>query len=129
MKQRTKKLHDQTIEDLRRASQEEPSPFIKPGTFVIARGVGAGVHMGTYVGHEGQEIVLNNSRRIWYWEGAASLHGMAAVGVTAPQNCKFSDIVERHHILDGCEILEVTPKAQAILESVPIWQAPGEIAN
>lgn len=43
------------------------------GKKVIIRGDRSGVEFGTLVAQEGQEVTLKNARRIWYWEGAASL--------------------------------------------------------
>ena len=44
------------------------------GKRVIVRCNRAGVFYGTLSEKEGQEVELKDCRRIWYWDGAASLH-------------------------------------------------------
>jgi hypothetical protein len=44
---------------------------------VIVRTYTAGVFMGDLESRTGQEVVLTNARRIWYWSGAASLSQLA----------------------------------------------------
>ena len=41
--------------------------------YVICRTYSAGVFAGYLESRNGQEVVLRNARRIWYWKGAASL--------------------------------------------------------
>ena len=41
--------------------------------YVIVRTYSAGVFAGELESKNGQEVVLRNARRIWYWSGAASL--------------------------------------------------------
>ena len=53
----------------------------KKEKYVIVRTYSAGVHAGTLVSQKGKEVVLMNTRRIWYWKGAASLSEMAVSGV------------------------------------------------
>lgn len=54
---------------------------MKPGTRVLVRTMGAGVHFGELVSREGQEVHLKNSRRLWSWSGALSLSEVASKGV------------------------------------------------
>ena len=44
---------------------------------VIVRGDRSGVFFGTLVGKEGSEVKLANCRRLWYWDGAASISQIA----------------------------------------------------
>ncbi len=94
-------------------------PFI--GKKVIVRTYSAGVHYGTLESREGKEAVLINSRRIWYWDGAASLSQLAVDGTVAPQNCKFPAAVPSILLTEAIEIIETTEKAQASIESVQVW--------
>jgi len=41
--------------------------------YVLVRTQSAGVFAGELESRNGQEVVLLNARRIWYWDGAASL--------------------------------------------------------
>ena len=92
------------------------------GKYVIARTYGAGVFAGELVSRKGQEVVLKNARRLWYWDGAASLSQIAMEGVKKPENCKFPCEVDRVELLQVIEILDVTPAAQANIKAVPVWQ-------
>lgn len=53
----------------------------------------AGVFFGEIEKQEntpaGVIVTIKNCRRIWYWEGAASLSEMANKGVRYPSRCKF----------------------------------------
>jgi len=48
--------------------------------YVIVRTYSAGVFAGTLVSREGREVTLADARRIWYWDGAASLSQLAMEG-------------------------------------------------
>ncbi len=96
-------------------------PVQKPTDRVIVRAV-QGVHYGTVKSRAGSEMVLTNARRIWYWDGAASLSQMAVDGVCAPDNCKFSVRVPEITVLNVCEIIPCSEKAVASLESVKEWK-------
>ena len=54
------------------------------GKYVIVRGDRSGVFAGELVSQEGQKVVLNNCRRLWYWAGAASISQIAMNGVKNP---------------------------------------------
>ena len=43
------------------------------GKYVIVRGDRSGVFAGTLATRDGREVQLTDCRRIWYWEGAASI--------------------------------------------------------
>lgn len=93
------------------------------GKYVIVRTNSAGVFAGTLEAKEGQEVSVTGARRIWYWEGAASLSEMAMLGVSKPKQCKFPAAVDRVILTQAIEILEVTPEARASIEGVPVWTA------
>ena len=60
--------------------------------YVIVRTYSAGVFAGTLIKKEGNEVEMHNARRLWYWDGAASLSQLAEEGVKKPENCKFPQI-------------------------------------
>lgn len=92
------------------------------GKKVIIRGSRSGVFFGTLASKEGQEVELTNCRRLWYWDGAASISQLAADGTVAPENCKFTMYVRKIVILDTIEIIECTPKAIKSIEAVGVWK-------
>jgi hypothetical protein len=91
------------------------------GKHVIVRTYSAGVHAGVLKSREGKEVVLTDARRIWYWDGAASLSQLASDGTSKPQNCKFPIAVPEILLTEAIEIIPTTDKAQASIASVPVW--------
>ena len=92
------------------------------GKKVIIRGDRSGVEFGTLVAHNGQEVTLKNARRIWYWEGAASLSQLAKDGTSKPSKCKFTVSVGIITILDAIEIIPCTDRAIKSIEKVEEWK-------
>lgn len=90
--------------------------------YVIVRTYSAGVFAGELESRKGQEVVLLNARRIWYWAGAASLSQLATDGTSKPSECKFPCEVSRVELLQAIEILDVTEKARESIKGVPVWQ-------
>jgi hypothetical protein len=89
--------------------------------YVIVRTYSAGVFAGELESRNGQEVVLLNARRLWYWEGASSLSELAMLGVSKPLKCKFPCEVDRVELLQSIEILYVTEKARDSIKKVPVW--------
>lgn len=92
------------------------------GTKVIARGDRSGVFFGTLADRNGKEVELLKCRRIWYWDGAASISQLAAEGVKKPKNCKFTMNVESIVITDAIEIIPCTEDAIRSIEEVSVWK-------
>ena len=92
------------------------------GQYVIIRGDRSGVFFGRLAAKEGREVELRDCRRLWYWDGAASISQIAASGVTRPENCKFTVAVESIIITDVIEIIRCVPEAIANIKAVPEWK-------
>jgi len=92
-------------------------------SIVIIRSRNAGVHYGTFVSRKGTEVKLANARRLWYWDGAASLSELAVYGTKKAANCKFSVRAPSIEILDACEVIYCQPEAVKSIEAVPEWKA------
>lgn len=90
--------------------------------YVIVRGDRSGVFAGVLVSQKGQKVELKNCRRLWYWDGAASISQIAKEGVKKPRNCKFTVTVDEIVILDGIEIIPTTADAEASIKAVPEWK-------
>jgi hypothetical protein len=89
---------------------------------VIVRSSPAGAFYGVIVKREGTEVSLTGARRLWYWDGAASLSELATEGPAKPLNCKFPAPTEGEHlILDVCEVIPVTDRAAVAIDAVPAW--------
>ena len=91
------------------------------GKYVIVRTYSAGVHAGTLASRDGKEVVLNNARRIWYWDGAASLSQLSVDGTSKLQNCKFPAEVEEILLTEVIEIIPCTDRARESIAGVPVW--------
>jgi len=91
--------------------------------YAIVRTYSAGVFAGNIESRNGQEVVMKNARRLWYWAGAASLSQLAMEGTKKPKECKFPRPVDRVELLQAIEILDVTDQARKSIEDVPVWEA------
>lgn len=91
--------------------------------FYIIRGDRSGVFFGEIAERNGREVTIRNARRLWYWDGAASLSQLAVEGTRKPRNCKFTVTVSSITILDAIEILPCTVKAKESIEGVAVWRA------
>ncbi len=92
------------------------------GKYVIVRGDRSGVFAGTLVSHDGRNVTLKDCRRLWYWDGAASISQIAKEGVSRPHNCKFTVTVDSIAILDAIEIIPATAVAEANVKAVREWK-------
>ena len=93
--------------------------------YVIVRSQNSGVHAGYVASQDLPNGIVNlkNSRRIWYWDGAASLSQLALEGVNKPQNCKFSVVVPEITILQVIEIIPCTIAAIKNISQVKVWKS------
>lgn len=96
------------------------------GKKVIIRADRAGVFFGKLSEKRetpaGVEVVLTDSRRLWYWSGAASLSQLALEGTKNPSGCKFTVTVPTHAVMQVIEIIPCTPEAVKSIESVRVWK-------
>jgi hypothetical protein len=93
--------------------------------YVIIRTYASGVFAGFLEKiweSEGVRIAkLQDARRIWYWEGAASLSQLATDGTSLPDKCKFPCAVDIE-VQNVLEVISTTEKAQKSITSVKIWK-------
>ncbi|MFH1533506.1 MAG: hypothetical protein ABID64_01080, partial [Nitrospirota bacterium] len=94
---------------------------MKKNEYVIVRTYSAGVFAGNIKSREGKEVELTNARRIWYWDGAASLSQLAVDGTSKPENCKFPVPVPTITLTEAIEIIPCSKKAEASIKAVPVW--------
>lgn len=90
----------------------------------IVRSSSAGVFFGEiFEANLGEGWVkIKNARRIWYWDGAASLSQLANDGTAKPATCKFPAAVSEVVLLGVCEIIPCTKKAIESLTQVKEWK-------
>ncbi len=120
-KPETIKIDD--VEYVRKTKTLVPAKKVNGMPYVICRTYSAGVFAGYLESRVGQEVVMRDVRRIWYWKGAASLSQLATDGTSEPKQCKFPCMVDTLTLLNVIEILNCTDKAQESITQVPIWTA------
>lgn len=88
----------------------------------IVRGDRSGVFFGEIKERNGREVTMTNVRRLWYWDGAASISQLAQEGTVRPNNCKFTVKVDEVLVLDAIEIDKCTDRAVANIQAVAEWK-------
>ena len=116
-------LCDFFIKKIKKIEEEEDKENISNLDYVMVRTYSAGVFAGYLVKRDGREVLLKDARRIWYWDGAASLSQLATDGTSAPEKCKFPCEVASILLLEAIEILPISDKAKLSIKSVAIWSA------
>lgn len=91
--------------------------------YYIVRCDRSGVFMAAIVkrSNDGKFALLKDSRRLWQWDGAASLSQLAMEGVKDPGNCKFPIAVPSQEVTDVIEVIPVTDAAKASIDGVKVW--------
>jgi hypothetical protein len=82
---------------------------------VIVRSYGAGVFFGFLLRREGQEVTLQNCRRVWSWKGAKTLSELANHGPGKGSN--IAEVTALHEILEVIEIIPASPEAVKAFEA------------
>jgi len=93
------------------------------GRYCMVRTYSAGVFAGTIETLEGKVAKLTNARRIYYWDGAATLSQLATDWTSKPEKCKFPVAVDEVILTQVIEIIPITDKAKASIDSVAVWVA------
>ena len=90
----------------------------------IIRTYSAGVFFGEVTKQEntpaGVIVTIKYCRRLWYWNGAASLSELSQSGVKRGGN-KFSVTVPEMVVAGVIEIIPCTKKAVESITAVPVW--------
>ena len=94
--------------------------------YCMIRTYSAGVFAGYLKEMTDTYAVVLNARRIWYWEGAASLSELAVEGTTKPEQCKFPTEVPEVRLTEVVEVIPMTEKARQSIAEVPVWSAKDE---
>ena len=110
------------VEYVRKDSVPEKAESLNNMPYVIVRTYRAGVFAGYLKSRNGQEGVVVNARRIWFWDGAATLSQLAMEGTQKPDCCKFPCEVDSVTLTQIIEILDVREKARKSIQGVKIWK-------
>jgi hypothetical protein len=90
--------------------------------YCIVRTYSAGVFAGYIEKRKGQEVTMLKARRLWSWQGAASLSQMAMEGTAKPKQCKFPCEVDSIVLTQAIEVINCTEKARISIKEVSIWE-------
>ena len=107
---------------VRQDSITKMAPEIYNLKYVMCRTYSAGVFAGYLVSLNKKKAVLKYARRIWHWQGAASLSQLAQTGTSKPEKCKFPEIVSEVILTEVIGIIPITSQAKATIDKVPIWK-------
>lgn len=102
--------------------KEETIMENKNEQYYIIRCDRAGVFFAKIAERRGDEADLVDCRRLWYWDGAASLSQLATDGVKAPENCKFTVAIPAMTVLGIIEIIPCTDEAVRSINGVRVWK-------
>lgn len=88
--------------------------------YVIVRSNLAGVFFGKVKYIENTTVILEETRKIYAWSGAATVSQIAVTGVSKSSRitCKTHGL---HLVNDIVELIEATPSAVKNLQEVPEW--------
>ena len=127
MIKKQKNIEDMTLNELKSLVKEaetiKEEIQTKGKSYCIVRTYSAGVFAGNFDRKtKGKEGTIYNARRIFYWDGAASLSQMANEGVKKPENCKFAQEVSEIDLREIIEVLPCTTKAKKNIQAVKVWE-------
>ena len=109
------------IEYVRKDTLNQTASTYNGMPYVIVRTYSAGVFAGYLESRKDKEVVMRQARRIWYWDGAASLSQLATDGTSKPSNCKFPCAVDKVELTEAIEILQCTETAKKSISEVRVW--------
>ena len=86
-------------------------PFV--GKYVIARCYAAGVHAGTVLSVDGENVILTDSRRLWSWQAkdGIALSGVAQHGIK-DKGCNVDVVNPTLYLTGVCELIPATDSAR-----------------
>lgn len=89
------------------------SPLI--GQHVVVRTYSAGVHVGTLVAKDGENVLLSDARRLWKWAGAFTLSEVSQKGAN-PTGTRMAMPVPMIELTNANEIIPTSEAARATFE-------------
>ena len=91
------------------------------GKKCIIRCYASGVHYGTLAAHDGRQVTLTDSRRLWKWHTGGtskgvSLSAVALTGIDASRST-VEPVLPEITLLDALEIIPTSDDAAASIEA------------
>lgn len=91
--------------------------------YVIVRASRAGVFFGKLIEKNGQEVTLEEVRKLHYWNGAAAVEEIAMIGTKRPEVCRFTVTVPSMVIEQAIQTIPCTEEAIKVIKNVIEWKA------
>lgn len=91
--------------------------------YFIVRTDRAGVFFGKIKENKGTSIVMEEVRKLHYWDGAAAVEEISQIGTNKPNSCRFTVTVPEMEIATPIQILPCTEKAIENIKNVKEWRA------
>jgi hypothetical protein len=85
------------------------------GQHVVVRTFSAGVHIGTLVEKDGENVLLKDARRLWKWSGAFTLSEVAQKGVQV-KGSRIAMTVPLIELTNANEIIPTSEEARNSFE-------------
>ena len=92
------------------------------GKVCMFRTRSAGVHFGELAAKNGQECLVKDARRVWYWAKACSLSQLAMEGDKDLSNCKIAMPVKEIVLDQVIEVILMTKESADCLYGAPLWK-------
>lgn len=92
------------------------------GKKVMVRTYSAGVHFGELVEKCGKQVILKDSRRVFYWTQACSLSQLAMEGSKEIKSCKIAMEVSEILLDEVIEVIPMSEKAIDNLYGADVWK-------
>ena len=115
-----------TIADIKYVRADSVGKMAEPVDglkYCVVRTYSAGVHIGSLSGFQEknpQSGMLINSRRLHYWDGAASLSQVAMDGVS--DSSRIAMQVPEIHLTDIIEVIPCSEKAAEFFQKAKVWR-------
>lgn len=87
---------------------------------VIVRANGAGVFFGTLKEKDGDEVLLADARRIYYWRGASECVEIAQAGCSS--DSRITRPAKEILVENVLEIHPATEQAITTIEAIKVWK-------
>ena len=92
------------------------------GKVCMFRTYSAGVHFGTLAAKNGQECLVKNARRVWYWKNACSLSQLATDTTSSLSDSQIAVEVSEIVLDQVIEVIPMTETAVSHLKGAPVWK-------
>lgn len=114
------------VDYIRKDSAVSQSQSVNGMPFVMIRSDRSGVHFGylksKVVSTDKWNVELVNSRRVYYWSGAATLSQLANDGTKKPNDCKITMELPFIEVAGVIEIIPISQVAEKNLKGVAVWK-------